>query len=226
MKRYVVLVCTIVLAMSIARPVLADSSHAVFAYTGDPTPLLSLNDGTVVLTATGLGWYEGDGVPNGSSLGNNYIAGICGSSDACYGDNGNYHDWFTFNIPAGTVITDATLQLYNPVNGYISPNATATYTNWDVTTAVGDLGSVSGVGIFNDLGSGIMYASTVVSAADDDITVNIGLNGAALSAINADAGSQFAVGGAVNLTTTPEPSSVLLLGFGITGLIGYLRKRK
>jgi hypothetical protein len=216
----------VLVVFAVASPARADNSRFIFGDSREGNVQLSLNGGATVVQAIQTGWYDQFGNPNPNGVGlHNYIAGICGSSDGC-GNNSNFHDYFVFNIPTG-VYTSATLQVFNPADGYRSPNPTETYNNWDVTTPISELGTVAGVGIFNDLGSGIQYAGTVVSAADNGVVVNIVLDAAAINAINGDAGLQFAVGGAVVLGgTTPEPSTLLLFGSGITGLIGYLRRRK
>lgn len=99
----------------------------------------------------------------------------CGSSDACFGNDLNEHDFFVFNLGDVTAtITSAQLSIGNSANnGYISPNPTETYNVWDVSTAITTLiaNQTGRVDIFNDLGSGTQYASRTVSAADNGTQV-------------------------------------------------------
>jgi hypothetical protein len=76
-------------------------------------------------------------------------------------------------------IKSATLRLFNPevsefLHGYVSPHPTETLNIFDVTTAASAIiGNTAGVGGFEDLGSGVLYGSKVVSAADNGFVVEI-----------------------------------------------------
>lgn len=227
-KAFFVLIVSL-FAVSVAN---AGTSSAIFAYTpGLGTPgTLVLNGSSV--TASFTGWYDQNG--NHLASNPNYIAGICGSSDVCAGLDTNHHDFFVFSIPTGT-FTSAVLQIYNPgkavfdfQNGYICPCPSLNYSNWDVTTPIATLeASNSGmVGIYTVLGSGIQYGSVTVTAASDGTYVNVTLDAAALAAINAAAGGQLAIGGAVNASTAPEPGTITLLVSGLGAGLGMLRHRK
>ncbi len=64
----------------------------------------------------------------------------------------------------------------------------------------------------------------MVTAASDGTYVNMTLNGAALAAINAAAGGEFAIGGAVN-SPVPEPGTLALLGSAALAGAGFLRRK-
>jgi hypothetical protein len=230
MKRVMLLITLAALALS--GNALANTSSAIFAYTpGIGTPGTLVLDGNAV-TANFTGWYDETG--SHSAFNPNYIAGVCGSSDACNGNDLDQHDFFVFSIPSGTY-TSAVLQIYNPGvaagdanDGYICPCGSLTYTNWDVLTAIADLeASNSGrIDIYNDLGSGVQFGSVTVTAASDGTFVNITLDAAALAAINAAAGGEFAIGGAVGMgTTTPEPGTLVLLGTAMLTGAGLIRRK-
>jgi len=187
-------------------------------------------DGTSI-TANSSGWYDQNG--NHESENPNYIAGICGSSDSCYGYDVDYRDFFIFAIPSGSY-SQASLQLYNPSlaqgdsgNGYVSATSSLTYTNWDVSTDLGTLAAqqLGLTAVYADLGSGVLFASTVMTPDDDGQWVNIQLDAAALNSINAAAGGDWAVGGAVNSAVAPEPSSIVLFATGFLGMAGAIRRK-
>ena len=79
----------------------AGFSNVVFAYTSGPYDYfpvyerglqqLSLNGGATVIDATVTGWYDQTGFHDSTNP--NYIAGTCGSSDACNGYDTNYRDF-------------------------------------------------------------------------------------------------------------------------------------
>ena len=211
-------------------PILCCLVAIVFVSTGHAT--------TITLGTTQSGLYDQSGFHNNNP---NYVAGVC-----C--GNGEHRDFFVFDLPGVTgKVVGATLRLFNPFTGYISPDATETYTVFSVATPISTLitGGSGLTGIFDDLASGAIYGSRVVSAADDNTVVEIILNANAATDINAVLGRSFAIGGAITtlqgtapfspfapeevifsltgdgsrqlvLTIVPEPAALLLF---ITGLI-------
>jgi hypothetical protein len=82
------------------------------------------------------------------------------------------------------------------------------------------------IGIFTDLGSGTLYASRTVSGLDDGTQVLISLDPAAITALNATEGGQFAIGGTLSAASPiPEPSTALLLATALAGLALAARSR-
>jgi hypothetical protein len=153
----------------------------------------SLNSTGQTIDAIDSGWIQSTGTH--TTTNNNYIVGISG---------GEFRNYATFNLSAAIpAILGAELRLLNPATGYISADPTETYTLFDVSATAAALdanrvaGDLTGIGIFNDLGSGTIYGTRVVSAADNNTTVAITLNAAALAALNAAIGSTFSLGGAL-----------------------------
>jgi hypothetical protein len=208
----------------------------------------------IVVSWSDSGWYNSTGFH--VDINNNYIVGFQGE----YAQGVTpitYNDFFVFDLSNVTgPITSAVLSLHNPgcpPCGYQSMSPTETYTLFDVSTPISTLeANHTGVGsplapeIFNDLGSGTIFGSRTVSAADNGTLVHIALNSDAVAAIDAHLGGMIAVGGSLtslfdslppedmfasggnnpgdtrlltlNPTPVPEPSAAILFSAVLLGL--------
>jgi hypothetical protein len=169
---------------------------------------------------------------------------INASDTGAYASNGNHtptaqsyftgqflsesRSFFVFDLTGVSApITSATLSLWNPNTnphpcclGYRSPSATETFNLFDVTTPVSTVtgGGAGLTNVFNDLGTGNLFASYVASAADNGKVISIALNAAGLSALNSAIGSVIAFGGA--LGTLSGPADQYLFGFTTADFAG------
>jgi hypothetical protein len=209
------------LALMAACPAAATPNTYIFGYTPSGSQQLILNGGSWVLNATQMGWYDSTGSGNAAG---NYTAGNC-QVLVCFGPPYQYHDYFVFDLARVDVpITSASLSLGNPIDGFAGDPAA--YVSWDVTTSAAVVTSGGGgLPTYHDLGSGIAFAKTLIGPFDNATQVVIGLNAAAIAALNAAKGGQFVVGGSV--TGVPEPATwaTLLAGFGALGCVLRLRRR-
>ena len=166
------------------------------------------------IDATDTGWYNVSGTHIAQI--DNYIVGA--------GNGTLYHNFFVFDLTSVTgLVVSASLELYNPDNilpalkGYISPDATESYTLYDVSTPIATVQAsnvgAAGQAVYNDLGSGVDFGQMTVSAADNGSIVSIVLNAAGLDALNAALGGQFALGGA--LTTLGGADTEYVFGFSV-----------
>ena len=157
-----------------------------------------------IVDATDRGWHSQSGIHVASNL--NYLVGFSRTFVEVH------RNWYVFGIPAlgaGETFATATLRVFNPTvnmggfDGYQSPNLTEDYTLYDYTGAITTLranrtnGGATGQNIFSDLGTGQTYGNRTFSNSDNGTFSLISLNAAALTALNASAGSLFALGGAV-----------------------------
>jgi hypothetical protein len=193
------------------------------------------------LTWVDSGAYTAAGLHNLTNT--NYLAGNC-IDPWCQTTQGDVRNFFVFDTsPLAGTVTSGILRLRNgfvPVGGV--------YSIFDVTTSTATLraGGSGLTGIYDDLGSGVLYGSTPVQSSDvtGRAFVDVVLNAQAIAAINASNGlfalggsfdsTMFAFGGTntderrqliLETTEVPEPSSVALCALGV-GLVAAGRRRK
>jgi PEP-CTERM motif len=190
--------------------------------------------GNVELTINGVEYdaFDSGHYDNlGGSIFTNYQAGFDGFNDNPLSEVRNF---FAFDLSGLTgPVTNATLTIpSNPFGiGYenTSGGASITYTNWDVSTSVDDLtNGTNGLSTFADLGSGEKFGS--VSIGPDDLVTTVTLDAAALDALSAAEGKEFAIGGSAMATVTtvasvPEASTwaMIIAGFGLMGVALHRR---
>ena len=175
-----------VIGGALSTDVLGGSSERVFGFTGtggdngpengDTFVRLTLQDGSVVdLNTVERGWYANGGHGTNND---NYITGE------------QYNSFFAFDLSSiAQPITSAQLFVYNPSNGYLSPDLTETvilndYVS-DYTSLVNGTGGIQAQG---DLDSGVIFGSQTVSAEDADSFVTFDLNIDAVASMNAEIG--------------------------------------
>ena len=153
---------------------------------------LANTPGTTAIVSTNVGLWDSTGAHSINGTTNTYIAGIDGAK--------TYRDFAVFSLASVTQpILSATLELFNPVEGYSSADQSETLSLFDVSTAITTLRS-SGSGqtaIYNDLGSGVSYGQQTILSGVTGYMQYFALNAAALADINSKLGSQFAIGGAL-----------------------------
>jgi hypothetical protein len=156
--------------------------------------MLPASSASVTLQDGRRGWYRDTGY---TEVGNsNYLVGEC-TPDACGFAFAEYRNFFLFDVSAiDQRIASASLLLWLPPGGFISPTDSEVYELFDVLTDPDDLGRFWGVEIFDDLGTGTSYGSHVATDTDESTWLEVPLNAAALLDLNA-AGALFALGGAV-----------------------------
>ncbi|MFO0848203.1 MAG: hypothetical protein U0871_06570 [Gemmataceae bacterium] len=174
-----------------------------------------------IITTADRGWYNDTGfhIPDNP----NYITGFA-PADPDFPDEfpaQTFHSFFTFNVPSlSGPFVQAALVAYNPGGvddfgpGYSSPDASETITLFGVTTPMDTLISgAGGVAAYTDLGTGPVYGSGVVTAADNGRFVRIELNPTGLAALNAARGGSFAIGGAVTTLSGQTAAEEFVFGF-------------
>jgi hypothetical protein len=176
---------------------------------------------STTVNAVDTGWIATDGTHTAAN--NNYAVG-----QVLFNSNplSEFRNYSTFVLPGTTpTIVGAELRLFNPPNAYSSPDPTETYTLFDVSTSADLLdanriaGDATGSAIHADLGSGTVYGSRIASASDNNTTIAITLNAAAVAALNAAVGSTISFGGAITTISGADMQSIFGFTSGLPGTV-------
>lgn len=224
---------TLITLALVAAPLAANAqpTQTVFSFSGSGFSTQLLLNGTTTVAANARGWYDSFGVTNGAAADNNYIAGTCGPV-ACNGSGQIWRDWFRFDLSNFTPLaTTAVLRLENPSVGFFNAlGSSLVYNVFDVnSTTFASLGSANSLSAFTDIGTGTIFGTTNVTAAQNGTIIDITLNAAGLASINSGRQQgQWAVGGDIVSTTvvTPEPSTYVLMMAGLAGLAVAARRKQ
>ncbi|HEX8635224.1 MAG TPA: PEP-CTERM sorting domain-containing protein [Pyrinomonadaceae bacterium] len=167
--------------------------------------LLALSAGAkadpLVINAVGQGWYTNTGTnngvtpPNHPNLANNYFVGAASGEVL--------RNYFVFDLTYVTGVTSAQLRIYMPGDSNLQADPSETYVLYAVQNPA-LLGTQEGVAIYDDLGSGTVYAQVTVPTPMfyGSSYLTIDLNAEALAAIQSS-GGLFAIGGAITTLRNP-----------------------
>ena len=117
---------------------------------------------------------------NGASPGNNYLAGSGG------GDNSIYRNWLEFTIPSfsGQSLVSGTLSLDQPDGGH--GGGTETFRLFELAAQPT---------VPSDVNTSNLFGSVMTSSADNNSTITIALNSAALAFLGEHQGQPIYMGG-------------------------------
>lgn len=173
---------------------------------------------TITVNASNSGFYNN----SGNSVGGNYTVGWFAGPGG-----GEARNFFVFDLSglSGT-ISNATLRLTpsgSSGSGYLSFDASETFSLFDVSTLVSNLiNATGGVAAFNDLGSGTQYGSSVIANpgnTPDPLFYDIPFNIAGLAFLQGNLGNNpIALGGAITTLTQGATQEALfnLTNSGLT----------
>ncbi|MCU0707694.1 MAG: S8 family serine peptidase [Pirellula sp.] len=162
-----------------------------------------LGSKTISVNAADTGWFDSNGYHN--PFDKSYYAGG--------GFGYEYRNFFVFDLPDDTTnIVGAQLVLSNPYMYGSDPSET--FSLFDVSTPIDALTSFSTdrMDIFQDLGTGALYASTDVPVIpynyDPNRLTTVDFGEAGIGALKQNAGRQLAFGGAIT-SLASEPFQLL-----------------
>ncbi|MEO0971929.1 MAG: hypothetical protein AAFX85_02455 [Pseudomonadota bacterium] len=165
------------------------------------------------IAAFDVGWCNEQGNHTPTNL--NYLVGFDSVNEV--------RNFFVFDLSdVDGEIVEASLRIYNPVDGLRTDEGVETYRVVDVSTDVETLrNGTGGVAAFDDLGSGTVLGEANALVRDINQTITVPLNADGLAALNAAEG-EVALGGFLPNVNDSDVPIEYLFGFS-TGTAGLAR---
>jgi hypothetical protein len=167
---------------------------------------------------TDSGWIQNQGIHEGGNT--NYITGYCGPGD-CGGYF--YHGYFSFDL--SNFAGNASAASWN-VYSYLIQYDPGTYLLYGTSLLPSDVASgntFTSVPFYSALVAGPVIGSIWVTPANSYQTVTVNLDAAGIAWLDAHAGGGAVLG--ADFRETPEPGTLMLLGTGLLGALGVIRRK-
>ena len=216
------LIVALAAAAFAASPAAAVSSY-LFGYSPSGSQTLTFNGTNIGFSQHG--WFDQSGNHNAGN--NNYYVGA-----------GELRDYFVTDAAPGATIVS--IDIGNNGGSGLSFGSGVTAVTWtlydvntltqsDISANIDNTNFSGRTDVFNDLGTGTVYGSIVLTGPTGNVHVN--LNAAGIAAYNAAglAGNQFIFGGTLTdgiTAAVPEPASwaLMITGFGFVGIAARRRR--
>ena len=178
---------------------------------------LVINGGSYLQANADSGWFRSDG--NHFAGNQSYLTGSC---DSC--GPYQYRGYFAFGQLESGVFGDAqfTVNTYS-ITGKgslelfgtdLDPYQVDSSQNW------------TDISKYNALNSGVLLGEISLDPSLSNQYVTVDFSSAGLAWLNSHAGDDIVIGANWDAVATPEPGTLMLLGSGMTGLTGVIRRRR
>jgi hypothetical protein len=167
---------------------------------------------------TDSGWVTNTGVHDGGNQ--NYFSGYVDCGAYC----ANFFSFDLATLDPGVTSASLTVDAYGVTNIGIFDIYGTALTPAEVNSAF----SYTNLGVYNGIVDAPVIGSLLIGPGNSYSNITVGLNGAGLAWLNANAGGSVVVGGAYySPAPVPEPGALMLFATTLVGIAGTtLRRRK